>query len=57
MSNITRRHFFKISAAAAAYASLRPFAAGSFAKTIGANDRVRVGVVGFSDRFKSSLLP
>ena len=29
----------------------------SFARTLGANDRVRVGVIGFSDRFRSSLLP
>jgi len=31
--------------------------ASSFARILGANDRVRVGVVGFSDRFRSSLLP
>ena len=29
----------------------------SFARTLGANDRIRVGVIGFSDRFRSSLLP
>ena len=29
----------------------------SFARTLGANDRVRVGVIGFSDRFRSSQLP
>src|SRR5690606_37023349 len=29
----------------------------SYGKIIGANDRVRVGAVGYSDRFKSSLLP
>jgi predicted dehydrogenase len=29
----------------------------SYARIIGANDRVRVGVVGFSDRFRSSLFP
>ena len=33
------------------------FSASSYRKIIGANDRVRVGVIGFSDRFKSSLLP
>jgi len=33
------------------------FSAKSYANIIGANDRVRVGVVGFSDRFRSSLLP
>lgn len=31
--------------------------ASSYARIIGANDRVRVGVVGFSDRFRGSLLP
>jgi len=31
--------------------------ASSYARIIGANDRVRVGVVGFSDRFWQSLLP
>ena len=29
----------------------------SYGRILGANDRVRVGVVGFSDRFRSSLLP
>lgn len=33
------------------------FSAKSYARILGANDRVQVGVVGFSDRFRSSLLP
>ncbi len=33
------------------------FSAKSYAKIIGSNDRVRVACVGFSDRFKFSLLP
>lgn len=33
------------------------FSAKSYASILGANDRVRVGVIGFSDRFKYSLLP
>jgi predicted dehydrogenase len=33
------------------------FSASSYRKIIGANDRVRVGIIGFSDRFRSSLLP
>jgi len=33
------------------------FSARSYARIIGANDRVRVGVIGFSDRLKYSLLP
>ena len=33
------------------------FSAKSYKRIIGANDRVRVGVVGFSDRFRSSHMP
>lgn len=33
------------------------FSAKSYGNILGANDKVRVGVIGFSDRFKSSLLP
>ena len=29
----------------------------SYSRVIGANDKVRVGIVGYSDRFRSSLLP
>ncbi|MBI5397131.1 MAG: Gfo/Idh/MocA family oxidoreductase [Verrucomicrobia bacterium] len=52
--DITRRSFLQTAAMAAA--SL-PFATRSYAAVRGANDRVRVGIVGFSDRFKASLLP
>src|SRR5260370_19462310 len=31
--------------------------AASYARILGANDRVRVGIVGFSDRFRQALLP
>ncbi|MFZ6001156.1 MAG: Gfo/Idh/MocA family protein [Bacteroidota bacterium] len=51
----TRREFIKRSALASMGALA--FSAKSYANIIGANDRVLVGVVGFSDRFKSSLLP
>jgi predicted dehydrogenase len=51
----SRREFLKGSAAALAGAALMP--ASSYTRVAGANDRVRVGVVGFSDRFRSSLLP
>ncbi len=51
----TRRNFLKTSAAAAVGAMA--FSAKSYANIIGSNDRVLVGVVGFSDRFRSSLLP
>lgn len=33
------------------------FSASSYARILGANERVRVGIVGFSDRFRSSLAP
>jgi predicted dehydrogenase len=51
----SRRNFLKQSSLAALGAIA--FSAKSYANIIGANDRVRVGVVGFSDRFRSSLLP
>jgi predicted dehydrogenase len=55
----SRREFIKQSAIAAAgtYLGTMGMSAKSYGNIIGANDRVRVGVVGFSDRFKSSLLP
>lgn len=51
----TRRNFIKTSAAAAMGAMA--FSAKSYANILGSNDRVLVGVVGYSDRFRSSLLP
>lgn len=55
----SRRKFIKNSAIASAgvYLGTMGMSAKSYGKIIGANDRVRVGVVGYSDRFKSSLLP
>lgn len=55
----SRRTFIKQSAIAAAgtYLGTMGMTAKSYGNIIGANDRVRVGVVGFSDRFKNSLLP
>jgi predicted dehydrogenase len=50
----SRRTFIKNTTLAAGALA---FSAKSYARIIGANDRVRVGVVGFSDRFKNSLLP
>ncbi len=50
----TRREFIQRSALGAAGLTL---SAKSYSRIIGANDRVRVGVVGFSDRFRSSLAP
>lgn len=55
----SRRKFIKQSAIAAAgtYLGTMGLSAKSYGNIIGANDRVRVGVVGFSDRFKDALLP
>lgn len=49
-----RRDFIKKSALAGLGMS---FSASSYARILGANERVRVGVVGFSDRFRSALAP
>ena len=55
----SRRDFIRKTAVATAgtYIGSMGFSPKSYARIIGANDRVRVGVVGFSDRFRSSLLP
>jgi predicted dehydrogenase len=55
----SRRKFIKQSAIAAAgtYLGTMGMSARSYGNIIGANDRVRVATVGFSDRFKNSLLP
>jgi hypothetical protein len=50
-----RRTFIKTASAATAGLSLAP--ASSYARILGANDRVRVGVVGFSDRLRGALVP
>ncbi|MBN1108503.1 MAG: Gfo/Idh/MocA family oxidoreductase [Bacteroidales bacterium] len=50
----TRREFVKKSALGAAGVT---FGAKSYARILGANDRVRVGIVGYSDRFRGSLYP
>jgi predicted dehydrogenase len=55
-SGTSRRRFIGSVAAATAGLSLRPTAR-SYARILGANDRVRVGIVGFSDRTRSSLIP
>jgi predicted dehydrogenase len=58
MSN-SRRKFLRQTAQAAAgtYVATLGMSAKSYANIIGANDRVRVGVVGFSDRHRSSHIP
>ncbi|CAN5623490.1 hypothetical protein BH10BAC3_BH10BAC3_38870 [soil metagenome] len=54
-----RREFLKntIKASAGLYIGGLGFSAKSYGNIIGANDRVRVGIVGFSDRFRQSLHP
>lgn len=54
-----RREFIKKSAAASlSLAGLgMSFSAGSYARILGSNDRVRVGIIGFSDRFRQALAP
>src|SRR6185503_12256160 len=49
-----RREFVQTAAAGIAAVSIP---AASYARILGANDRVRVGIVGFSDRFRQALLP
>ena len=58
MSN-DRREFIKttVKATAGAYIAGMGFSAKSYANIIGANERVRVGVIGFSDRFRQALYP
>ncbi|MEX8547384.1 MAG: Gfo/Idh/MocA family protein [Mucilaginibacter sp.] len=55
----SRRDFIKKTAIAAAgtYVGTLGMSAKIYGNIIGANDRVRVGVVGFSDRFKDTLFP
>jgi predicted dehydrogenase len=54
MDTNTRRKFLKTSMILGLGTSM---SASSYKKIIGANDRARVGVVGFSDRFRQSLFP
>ena len=64
--DLPRRDFLKHAAAGAAGIALAAvpgaghatsMSAASYARILGANDRVRVGVVGYSDRFRQTLLP
>ena len=59
MSKNSRRYFIKQSTLAAAGTLLaaKGISAKSYRNILGANDRVRLGVVGFSDRFRQSHLP
>ncbi len=55
----TRRDFIRNSSMAgmATYMGTMGFTASSYRRIIGANDRVRVGVVGFSDRHRNDHIP
>lgn len=55
----SRREFIKQSVLATAGMMLGglDMSAKSYSRIVGSNDRVNVGVVGFSDRFKDTLLP
>lgn len=55
--SVDRRDFLKASAAAGAATAVSLNSAASYARIVGANDRVRVGVVGFADRARQSLIP
>ena len=54
-----RREFIRksLKASAAVYVAGMGFSAKSYANIVGANERVRVGVIGFSDRFRQALYP
>lgn len=54
-ANATRRDFLKLAGAGVAGTALSA-AASSYARIAGANDRVGVGIVGFSDRFRDTLV-
>jgi len=55
----SRRDFIKQTAltSAGTFLGANAFSATSYRRIIGSNDRVRVGVVGFSDRHRSSHMP
>ncbi len=55
----SRRDFIKKTAmtGAATYLGALGFSASSYKRIIGANDRVNVAVVGFSDRHKDAHIP
>ena len=55
-ASASRRSFLKLAGAGVAGTALSA-AASSYAKIAGANDRVGVGIIGFSDRFRNSLAP
>ena len=53
----SRRDFIKKATLGTIGLSTMGFSARSYGQILGANDRVRVAIVGFSNRFKDSLFP
>lgn len=55
----SRRNFIKTTAAGAAGITLTglSFTAKSYSRIMGANDRLQIGIVGFSDRARHTLIP
>jgi predicted dehydrogenase len=56
LQNSNRRDFLKVSGVALA-ASAVSWSARSYAAILGANDRIRVGIIGCGDRMKQALIP
>jgi predicted dehydrogenase len=56
-NNNSRRDFIKKAAMGTIGIAAMGISAKSYGRILGANDRVNVGIVGFSNRFKSSLFP
>jgi predicted dehydrogenase len=56
-SNNSRREFIKKAAMGTVGLAAMGISAKSYGRILGANDRVNVGIVGFSNRFRSSLVP
>lgn len=54
---MNRRDFLKTSSVAALGVAATGLSSRSYARAIGANDRIRVGLVGFADRARQALLP
>jgi hypothetical protein len=54
--SVTRREFIKASATLAAGVALstRPLTARERARSIGANDRIRIGIIGCGDRGRTA---
>jgi len=56
MRSNDRREFLKMGGAALT-AGVVSWSAASYASIVGANDRVKVGVIGCGDRMKGALIP